>query len=182
MPNCVISQFAQLWLWLVFEIFHHLVPFSHVNSHGTKDLRLTASRSHTCILGYWDLFFSRLRRTSPIMPGEHLQQDWAQAALWIPHKECKSHRSPRREGPWVIPCNPTTMTLSREPGADTGEALLYQECLGLMQWCLMLLGVTSGREHWQRHWQKSVLDVSVRTFWTLPLQIKHLLSLFLFAV
>lgn len=166
----------QSWLWLAIEPFHQLVPFSHVNSHEIKRLWLTASHAPwgiwTCcphVSGEhpakhaWRAFTARLG-TSCILnpslgvegsqvPEKSRKREWDCAAQWL--------------WLWV-----------GSPGLGGGEALVHQQCLGLMQW---LPSVKDGKEHWQRHWEKSGQEhVSVRTFWTLHLQIIHLLSLFAF--
>lgn len=115
MQNSAISQFAQLWLCLFIKIFHQLVLFSCVNSHETK--QLTASHSHTFILGYWHLFFSCLRQTSTQQAFRAFVTSWSTRcilSLIFALSKCKSRKSSRREGirvdhatcwPWLWACS-----------------------------------------------------------------------------
>lgn len=133
MQNCVISQFVQPWLAGFRDIssVSAFLPCKLTWDQGAKTHSQSLPHMHPGVLGPLlltseeNVYQSRLESICS-KTGHKLRSEF-------PHEECKSHRSPRREGPWVRPCNPMAVTLSGVPGAGTGETLLHQQCLGLTQ-------------------------------------------------
>lgn len=97
-------------------------------------------------------------------PG-HLQQGGAQGAfcsLIFALSECKSHMSSRREGIWAdhATCWPWLWAGRLELGSGSLGSIRSTRINAEVVWSVK-----------QRHWEKSGQDISVSTFWTLPLQI-----------
>lgn len=114
----------------------------------------------------------------PSTPRRHSQQDRAWVAFWIHHCEWEVHRSLRKAGDACEPVQPSGFGSKQAVGG--GKPLVHQQLLGLMQ-CLP--HVVDRKEHWQRHWEIPGQEhVSLRTFWTLCLQIIHLSSLSTFLI